>query len=228
VHKAALRAERASFDEDERVSRGVVRALWRRLAPRRSHDTVLGILALGALGAIFINALFLQPGPHPAPIFALRPAPPAPPAPRPAVSAHEATGAIAVLPRPRPPELQARSEAARSRDVLSDVQRELATRSPAKAKPNAASAPVVPATLSAAAPRSEPAAGLVVPARQVVAVQQALGDFGYGQVKPTGVYDPETRAAIEAFEGARRLPVTGQITDRLMRELAAMTGRSLN
>ena len=36
-----------------------------------------------------------------------------------------------------------------------------------------------------------------------------------------------TRAAIEKFERDRGLPVTGQISDRLVRELAAMTGRPL-
>ena len=61
----------------------------------------------------------------------------------------------------------------------------------------------------------------------MLAVQRALADFGYGQIKPTGVYDPDTQAAIEKFERDRRLPVTGQISDQLVRELAAMTGRPL-
>jgi hypothetical protein len=33
--------------------------------------------------------------------------------------------------------------------------------------------------------------------------------------------------AIEKFERSRRLPVTGQVTDRLIRELAVVTGRPL-
>jgi peptidoglycan hydrolase-like protein with peptidoglycan-binding domain len=61
----------------------------------------------------------------------------------------------------------------------------------------------------------------------VTAVQRALADFGYGQIKLTGVFDPDTRAAIEKFERDHRLPVTGQISDRFVRELAAMTGRPL-
>ena len=64
-------------------------------------------------------------------------------------------------------------------------------------------------------------------AARIVAVQRALTDFGYGQIKPTGIYDPETRAAIERFEKARRRPVTGQVSDRLVRDLAALTGRPL-
>jgi len=76
---------------------------------------------------------------------------------------------------------------------------------------------------------SDPIARLIAPApsKRVTAVQRALADFGYGQIKPTGVFDPDTRAAVEKFERERRLPVDGQISDRLVRELAAMTGRPL-
>ena len=77
------------------------------------------------------------------------------------------------------------------------------------------------------AARNDPIAELIAPSKRVVAIQRALADFGYGQIKPTGVYDPDTRTAIEKFERDRRLPVTGQVSDRFVRELAAMTGRPL-
>ena len=60
-----------------------------------------------------------------------------------------------------------------------------------------------------------------------MAVQRALSDFGYGQIKPSGQFDPATKTAIEKFERDRKLPVTGQISDRLVRDLAATTGRPL-
>ena len=82
-------------------------------------------------------------------------------------------------------------------------------------------------TAAPAPARVDPIAELIAPTKQLVAIQRALSDFGYGQIKPTGVYDPETKEAIEKFERDRRLPVTGQVSDRLMRELAAMTGRPL-
>ncbi len=44
---------------------------------------------------------------------------------------------------------------------------------------------------------------------------------------PTGIYDPDTRSAIEIFQRERRLPVNGEITDELVRELAAVAGRPL-
>ncbi|MEX0752398.1 MAG: peptidoglycan-binding domain-containing protein [Xanthobacteraceae bacterium] len=60
-----------------------------------------------------------------------------------------------------------------------------------------------------------------------MAVQRALAEFGYGQVKADGLPGPETSAAIEKFERERNLPVTGQLSERLARELAAMTGRPI-
>ena len=88
------------------------------------------------------------------------------------------------------------------------------------AKPAAAAAAPNP-------PATDPIAKLIAPSKRIVSIQRALADFGYGQIKATGVYDPETRSAIEKFERDHRLPVTGQISDRFVRELAAMTGRPL-
>jgi peptidoglycan hydrolase-like protein with peptidoglycan-binding domain len=96
-------------------------------------------------------------------------------------------------------------------------------------KPAARTTPVVSAVVSPVRPplpvRSEaerPAAS-----RRVIALQRALADYGYGQIRPSGFVDGETQAAIEKFERERRLPVTGQPSDRVVRELAAMTGRPL-
>jgi peptidoglycan hydrolase-like protein with peptidoglycan-binding domain len=60
-----------------------------------------------------------------------------------------------------------------------------------------------------------------------MALQRALADYGYGQIKPTGIIDAETQAAIEKFERERKLPITGQVSENIVRELAAMTGRPL-
>jgi peptidoglycan hydrolase-like protein with peptidoglycan-binding domain len=81
--------------------------------------------------------------------------------------------------------------------------------------------PRPPAAIRTAATAKSQASG------RVVAVQRALADYGYGQLKPNGVLGPDTKAAIERFERERKLPVTGQISDRLTRELAAVTGRPL-
>ena len=75
--------------------------------------------------------------------------------------------------------------------------------------------------------RIDPIAEMLTPSNRVVAVQRALTEFGYGQIDPTGVVDPETQVAIEKFERLRKLPVTGQVSDRVARELAALTGRPI-
>jgi peptidoglycan hydrolase-like protein with peptidoglycan-binding domain len=61
----------------------------------------------------------------------------------------------------------------------------------------------------------------------VLAVQRVLADFGYGQIEPTGIVDGGTRTAIEKFEREHGMPVDGQVSDKLLRALGAMSGRPL-
>lgn len=75
-------------------------------------------------------------------------------------------------------------------------------------------------------PAPQPAANPAV--QRIAAAQRALTEFGYGQVKPTGVLGPETQAAIERFERERGLPTSGQLSDRVLRELSIVTGRKLD
>lgn len=216
---------------------------------RRPREFVGVVMATVAIFAICMNALYLQKGPHPAPIFATKPllkqeAPVAPP--------RTATA----------PSNIASDPAAQSRgQLISDVQRELNRRGFYDgavdgiwgAKTDAATRDFIQAAglkinpdvsegllrvivaskvqnNRAATPepaRNDPIAELIAPTKRVLAIQRALADFGYGQIKPTGTYDGDTRTAIEKFERDRRLPVTGQISDRFVRELATMTGRPL-
>jgi peptidoglycan hydrolase-like protein with peptidoglycan-binding domain len=88
------------------------------------------------------------------------------------------------------------------------------------------------ATTATAAPRPAPGRPEVAverpaPSKRVIALQRALAEYGYGQIKPSGIIDAETQSAIEKFERERKLPITGQASDRVVRELAAMTGRPL-
>jgi hypothetical protein len=62
----------------------------RFLASHR-RDVIGAVVAAGAVTLILVNGLFMQSGPHPAPIFAIKPLP---------VVSNESTGAV--LPRPRP------------------------------------------------------------------------------------------------------------------------------
>jgi peptidoglycan hydrolase-like protein with peptidoglycan-binding domain len=58
-------------------------------------------------------------------------------------------------------------------------------------------------------------------------VQRTLTQYGYGQLKPTGAVGADTQTAIAKFERERKLPVTGQMSDRLVRELSAMVGHPI-
>ncbi len=218
---------------------------------RHPREFVGIVMAMLAVCAIFINALFMQHGPHPAPIFATRPQ-----------AAPVAQAAPLALPRPRVVTPVAPATVARSQaQIVGDIQRELGRKGfydgaadgiwgaktdtaardflqAAGLKINAeasetllhaieTSTTTAQGARAPAPPRNDPIAALIAPTKQMQAIQRALADFGYGQLRATGVYDPETKAAIEKFERDRRLPVTGQISDDLVRELSAMTGRPL-
>ena len=216
-------------------------AFLMRLVLRRPRDSMAGAVAGFAAVAILVNALFMQSGPHPAPIFANKPLP---------VEASPATQRKAVDVKP---------EAAKPRsDTVAEIQRELLKRGfyegaadgvygpktdaairdfeqASGLRPSAEPNDVLLASIARSAikaqpvaiQRNDPIAALLAPSPRIVAVQRALTDFGYGPVKPSGLYDTDTRAAIERFEKARRRPVTGQVTDQLVRDLATLTGRPL-
>jgi hypothetical protein len=75
--------------------------------------------------------------------------------------------------------------------------------------------------------RNDAIAQLIGQSSHILAVQRALSEYGYGQIKQTGVLDAATSQAIEQFEREHNLPVTGKISDGLLTDLAAMVGRPL-
>jgi peptidoglycan hydrolase-like protein with peptidoglycan-binding domain len=225
------------------------------------RDAVGCIVGLCATVIILVNVLFLQSGPHPAPMVKSSLLP---------VASAGSKGDLAKTPRARPiAAAPVKSEPVLSRpavEIISDIQRELtrrgfydgtvdgrygpktdaairdfehATGLKPSAEPNEALlramrgspnklAKTTGSTGRAAQPvRSDPIAEILGPSKRVLAVQRALAEFGYAQIKPTGVLDRETQAAIERFERERKLPITGNVSDRVTRELAAITGRPL-
>jgi Putative peptidoglycan binding domain len=75
---------------------------------------------------------------------------------------------------------------------------------------------------------ADPIAKLIGQTARIMAVQRALTDYGYGQIEPTGIIDPPTKAAIERFEREHNMPITGKVSDRLVNELAALIGHPLH
>jgi hypothetical protein len=210
------------------------RGLLMRILLHSPKDMVAGLLAAAAISAIVANALFLQAGRHPSPMFGTTD-PPAQPLPRPrpaeaaAIRSIELTPADvkAAEPKSEPkaePKYEPKGEP--KPDVMSNfVVKTTAPSAPAAATPPAAAPPAAvlrpPAPVPVVTPHT--AAG-----RKIAAVQRALTEYGYGQLKPTGLIGADTQAAITKFERDRKLPVTGQMSDRLVKELSAMTGRPID
>jgi len=220
------------------------RGFFIRILLRSPKDVVAGALAFAAVSAIITNALFLQAGRHPAPMFgssvvipgtALPGANPLP-RPRPAEAA-------AALLEPGPIEIRpAESRATESRPSESKPS-ESKVADPKSADPKSAdplanlvratvAAPVAPPNvLRPPAPvpmASHGDAAQITGSRRVAAVQRLLTQYGYGQLKATGTIGSDTQAAIQKFEREHKMPPTGQMSDRLVRELIAMVGHPID
>jgi hypothetical protein len=191
-----------------------------RILLRSPKDVVAGAFAFAAVIAIIANALFLQAGRHPSPMFGSVAAIPA-----------AAFALASPLPRPRPVEADASlfepriAEAKPAEPKAADPLASLVKATSAQAvAPTNILRPPAPVPASS---RNETIASPSPGSRRVGAVQRALTEYGYGQLKPTGTVGSDTQAAIQKFERERKLPVTGQMSDRLVRELIAATGRPI-
>jgi hypothetical protein len=178
-----------------------VAAVGLRLWSSASHRPVdaTAILCAGAASLIIVvNAIFLQSGVHPAPFFANPTAAPA--------NRLTALSPIPLAPNsqsPTPPRVIDMTQAAtsaRRNDPIGDL---IGT----------STAPSSTASVGSSA--------------RIIAVQRVLSEFGYGQLRSSGTLDEPTSAAIQKFEADRKLPVTGRLSDRLLSELATMTGRPI-
>lgn len=171
--------------------------LWTRVA----HRPVDSFAILGAAAAtlvIVVNAVFMQAGAQPAP-FVATPA--------------SFSGAVEVQAKAAP---QGTLKAA-----------DLA---PARAAPAAAlqQAMAVPMPIPAPPRRTDPIADLIGgPSPRIQAVQRVLSEFGYGQIKPTGLLDNATSEAISKFEREHKLPVSGRVSDKLVSALGTMAGHPI-
>jgi putative peptidoglycan binding protein len=181
--------------------------LWSSAA-QRPVDAGALVCTVAASVIIVVNAIFLQSGVHPAPFFAnptvqtsthrATTAPLGPAAANPAAASPTRTIDMAPA-RPSPGGRTQAAAAARRNDPIGDL-------------------------IGSAPPAST--ASVAGPAR-IAAVQRALSEYGYGQLRSSGTLDEPTSTAIQKFEADRKLPVTGRLSDRLLNELSAMTGRPI-
>lgn len=196
------------------------RGLVMRIFLHSPKDVLAGLLAAAAICAILANALFLQAGRHPSPMFGSVVTLPAPQA-----------AVVSPLPRPRPVELVSEPPEIRPVEVRGADNKNPDPKNPdpmTNLLGKSTGAPTAAPANVARPPAPVPATAQSAGARRVAAVQRALTQYGYGQLKPTGAVGSDTQAAITKFERDRKLPVTGQMSDRLVKELTAMIGHPID
>ena len=189
------------------------RGLAMRILLYSPKDMVAGMLAFAAVGGIITNALFLQAGHHPSPMFGTAVTTPVP-----------AAAPVSPLPRPRPTEAAEAKpvefRSAETNDPLTNLVKATGASASTPSNIPRPPAPVpVPMRNEALAPSGS---------RRVAAVQRALTEYGYGQLRATGTIGADTQAAIQRFEKDRKIPVTGQMSDRVVHELVAMIGHPID
>jgi hypothetical protein len=195
------------------------RGLALRMLLYSPKDTLAGLIAFAAVSAIITNAVFLQTGPHPAPMFGS------------VVHMQQANPATVTLPRPRPAEADVAPTETHSIEPHLSEPKANELRLP-DSKGNDPLGNLVKATVAPPANVLRPPAPIptvqITGSHRVAAVQRALTEYGFGQLKATGTIGADTQAAIMKFERDRRLPVTGQVSERLVRELSAMIGHPID
>ena len=198
-----------------------------RIVLTHPREVLAGLILLAASTAITVNALGLQRGPHPAPLFSpMRVAPPAQ-APIPPARPVQSQAQPQAQPQPAPAPAAATATPRPAKTSASPLA-ELVRTSEAPVRP-AASAEAKPSRdaigdlIRTGEPGMRPPANVGEPGR-VAAAQRALIKLNYGPLKADGVMGAGTRQALERFEKDRRLPVTGELAARTVRDLAAQSG----
>jgi hypothetical protein len=188
--------------------------LLARFAQRPAESVACAVFA-ALMTVILVNALAFQNARHPSPLFGIpvtvSPQPEAPkPVPRP-IAVNNAP-APAIAPSTQPVAIPTRPIAA-----------------PRDAAPAPAKAPDAIGDMLRTAPASSAAAPANISAidsTRVLLVQNALMKLGY-VLHPDGVMGTTTRQAIEKLERERGWPVRGELTPKVLREISARSGLSL-
>ena len=178
---------------------------------RVARFAAIGMAATMALG-IMVNALVLQKGHHPAPLFAKAPAPAAPQAAAPLPPVRTAQAAapadVALVTPSKAHKVAVASRDADASDADDAIGRLLASGSVPNAKVTGKS-------------------DVKIDGKTVMGVQRALTKLGF-KVPATGSAGLATKKAIEAFEKDRHLPVKGEVNHRLVKMLSAESGIKLD
>jgi len=198
-----------------------------RIVLTHPREVLAGLILLAASTAITVNALGLQRGRHPAPLFSpMRVAPPVQ-APIPPARPVQSQAQLQAQPQPAPAPAAA-TAALRPAKTSATPIAELVRTSEVPVRPAASaeaklSRDAIGDLIRTGEPGTRPPATVGEPGR-VAAAQRALIKLGYGPLKADGVMGPGTPQALAGFEKDRRLPVTGERAARTVRDLAAQSG----
>jgi peptidoglycan hydrolase-like protein with peptidoglycan-binding domain len=219
----APRKPRAPGAKKKAASRG------QKGKPRYLHYAAIGLSGTLVVG-IMINALALQHSRHPAPLFgrAISLGAPA------AVAAVDTPATGPALPKPAE-QVQAQAPAPAVPAMPAPAQRPhhaAAETAVPTAKPKQDDA--IARLLKTSAP---PAASEKTPVKApekekenpktVMAAQHALMKLGF-VIKPNGTFGPATKAALETFERDQHLPVKGEMSRKILKQLSAESGVAID
>jgi peptidoglycan hydrolase-like protein with peptidoglycan-binding domain len=206
-----------------------------KISKMRMADILAGLVAAAAILLVFVNALGLQRAPHHAPARAAAApkqhlAAPAPlPPVRPEAPKHSANlildlqhalaekgyydGAVDGIAGPRVIQGIRNFEKANGLKVTGEPNETILEKIRHSLTKSDITGSIAPAAPAPTPMRS-----------RIGSVQRMLARYGFGPVRINGEVDADTRAAITRFERERDLPPTGQVSDRLVQELAAYSG----
>jgi peptidoglycan hydrolase-like protein with peptidoglycan-binding domain len=232
------------FKTPRRKRKVARKTIWTRFSARGAGDLLAVFVAVAAMLLVFVNALGLQKASNASRI--------SPQITQKSAAPAAANPTAAPLPQPRPDPGNGRGRT----DLLRDVQQELASRGYYDGAVDGAAGPrisqairdfeqaqrlrvsgeaseVLLGQIRKAGNKSD-ITGSIKPASaaagnpKILSAQRLLARYGYGPIRMNGAADKETHDAIERFERDRNLPATGEVSERLMRELAAYSGGTLD
>jgi peptidoglycan hydrolase-like protein with peptidoglycan-binding domain len=211
------------------------------ILPRRVSDTIALAIATAASLAVVVNAVAFQEAPRSTfdPVMTR-------------TDQINQKLKAAPNPQPRPQEAPARS----MNDLIQNIQRELSTRGYYNGAIDGQSGPrtdqairdfqkgngsntLEPNDALLSQIRNAPAKSEItgsinsVPegerkSLRVLSLQRTLSRLGYGPVRMTGTFGPDTKAAIERFERDWMMPVTGLMSENVFAKLAAVNGAAID
>jgi Putative peptidoglycan binding domain len=209
--------------------RGSRRTRWRG---RRYLSILATGIFVATAAAILLNALVWQRTRHPAPLFSRA-------APATAAKEPTITGKIAVpTSRPQPAAIPIQAlekpveKPAAQKSQVEKPPLEMPGEHPRQTRGNSSPphdkvSQLLKAQHPPPARPSAAAAAPDAPSKLVLAAQRALVKLGF-VLNPDGVAGATTRQAIERYERDHGLPVHGDLTPALMRQLSAETGSAIN